>query len=115
MQDLDLTKLSKSLSLTTIRLEYIKCKFDNNLQINPPNALDNIINISMELNIQDGYSNGWIYTADWKNLKKLTVQDFNESKSYPWHMNINFLSGNFQLSTWSPKFPQLRTISIRKL
>ena len=109
----DLTKLSKSLSLTTIRLEYIKCKLDKNLEIDPPNALDNIINISMELNVQDENSNGWIYTADWKNLKKLTVQDFNESENYPWHMNINQLSANFKSSTWSPRFLQLRTISIR--
>jgi len=114
MEDLELKQLSKYLSLVKIRLEYMTCKVNSLMEMDPPNSLDNIYNISVELKVQnDEDTPGWIHLADWKNLRKLTVQDFNESKGYPWKLAANIHNGNFNLSTWSPRFPQLTTISIR--
>ena len=56
---------------------------------------------------------GWTYLADWKNLVKLTVQDFNESRNYPWKTEQNLMSGNFFDSKWHPSFPQLKSVTIR--
>ena len=114
MENLDLKLLSKYLSMVKIRLEYMTCKANSLMEIDPLNALDNIYNISVELKVQnDEAAPGWIHFSDWKNLRKLTVQDFNESKGYPWKLAANMLNGNFYLSTWSPRFPQLTTVSIR--
>jgi hypothetical protein len=56
---------------------------------------------------------GWTSLADWKNLVKLTVQDFNESRNYPWKTEQNLMSGNFFDSKWHPTFPQLKSVTIR--
>ena len=70
--------------------------------------------ITSEINLSFKENNtGWTYLADWKNLVKLTVQDFNESRNYPWKTEQNLMSGNFFDSKWHPTFPQLKSVTIR--
>ena len=112
LENIKLQSLSQALSLTKIRLEYVTCQLDPTNVVEPKSALDNIHTISMEVKAKEN-NTGWTYSADWKNLVKLTVQDFNESKNYPWKTEQNLLGGDFFDSKWHPTFPQLKSVTIR--
>ena len=109
----DLKSITKALFKTQIRLEYVTCQMDNDvIPEGDESALDNIHAISIELKVSEN-NTGWVYDAHWKSLKKLTVQDFNESKPpWPWKSDLNLLSGDFFQEKWKPTFPELTMISI---
>ena len=110
--NIELKSIAQALSLTKIRFEYVTCQLNSNDVLEPKTALDNIHAISMELKINEN-NTGWIHHVNWKQLTILTVQDFDESKTYPWKCEYNLFSGIFFDEKWHPTFPQLKSVTIR--
>ena len=79
-------------------------------------SFNNIHAISLELEVgEDEHNSGWIYEADWKHLKSLSVQDFDEviTGDKPWNFTSIQFRGNFLDKKWSQTLPELVSVSIK--